>query len=144
MCPDEAWQIEHITNLLRTFLLSPLKSLSSIDYGYEELRYSAGVKFQVRLGKRLVDLEFKNNVLEIPPVELSDLWETLFQNIIAFELTSCAVQFFTTYIDMLVLLIKTSKDMDLLCDKRIVDNPSPSSFPLSISQYFVNYFLKNR
>ena len=118
MCPDEAWQIEHITNLLRTFLQSPLKSLSSIDYGCEELRYSAGVKFQVRLGKRLVDLEFKNNVLEIPPVESSDLWETLFQNIIAFELTSCAGgQFFTDYIVMLVLLIKTNEDMDLLCDE---------------------------
>lgn len=84
-------------------------------------------------------------MLEIPTVELTDLWETLFQNIIAFELTSCAGgQFFTAFIAMLVLLMNTNEDINLLCDKRIVDNPSPSSFPLSISHYLVNCFLRNQ
>lgn len=126
--PIKAGRIEHFTDLVRTFLQPTSTSLPTREsYWYDELQYpatqleEAGLKFQVGSNELLFDLDV--GMLEIPGVELSNLTEALFQNIIAFEQTRCAGdEFLSGYFAMLGSLIKTTKDMDLLRQYKIVEN----------------------
>ena len=124
-------QIEHFTDLIRIFQLPQLQSLPKRQTGSEivTLLYSAtqlheaGVKFRVNSSKCLLDITFeiKNGVLEMPRLELHDGTETLIRNVMALEeflypTNKCVTDYFIFLDD----LVNTAKDMDLLCNKKIV------------------------
>ncbi|KAM4126182.1 hypothetical protein ACB094_01G368800 [Castanea mollissima] len=131
--PPKNVKIEHFTDLIRIFQLPQLQSLPKRQTGSEmvTLSYSAtqlheaGVKFQVNSSKCLLDItfDFKNGVLEMPCLELYDETEALIRNVMAFE-QSCFGEkiFITDYFFFLDDLVNTTKDIDLLCDKRIIRN----------------------
>ncbi|KAF8031254.1 hypothetical protein BT93_D0450 [Corymbia citriodora subsp. variegata] len=83
----------------------------------------AGVKLRRSRSKCLFDIKFKNGVLEIPPLNLYDMTESYFRNVIAFEQRyyeddSCLIDYLL-FIDHLV---NTPADAKLLIDKEIIDN----------------------
>ncbi|KAM3714906.1 hypothetical protein ACJW31_01G368600 [Castanea mollissima] len=131
--PPKKVKIEHFTDLIRIFQLPQLQSLPKRQTGSEmvTLSYSAtqlheaGVKFQVNSSKCLHDItfDFKNGVLEMPCLELYDQTEAVIRNVMAFE--QCCFEekiFITDYFFFLDDLVNTTKDIDLLCDKRIIRN----------------------
>ncbi|KAM3702464.1 hypothetical protein ACJW31_04G027700 [Castanea mollissima] len=122
-------KIEHFTDLIRTFQLPPLKNLPKRDcprinhlYSATQL-HEAGVKFEVIMSGYCVDIKFENGVLKIPIIELDDLTEVVVRNIMALEQTRYIKNsYLTDYFILLDLLINTRKDVDLLCDKKILVN----------------------
>ncbi|KAK9997420.1 hypothetical protein SO802_022106 [Lithocarpus litseifolius] len=127
-------KILHFTDLLRVFLLpqslwpsstqSPQRGNKKVKLLYSATQLQeAGVKFKVSSNKGLTGLKFENGVLEIPCLELYDTTEALIRNIMALE-QICYIRngYVTDYFQMLDFLTNTTKDMDLLCDRKIVDN----------------------
>ena len=132
-------KIEHFTDLVRLFYLS--EQLLDRRSGGAKLSYSAtqlheaGIKFKgvefdenmrrYRGNRRFLDIRFdlKKGVLEIPCFALNEEKIRLIQNIIALE-QSIYVEhaYVTDFFVILNFLIKTSKDVDLLCDKGILIN----------------------
>ncbi|KAF8389068.1 hypothetical protein HHK36_025753 [Tetracentron sinense] len=84
----------------------------------------AGVKFKVSSSdKRLLDVEFKNGVLEIPRLEITDFTESFFRNIIALEqCNQFPNPFITSYSVLMDSLINTPKDVSILCRSGIIGN----------------------
>ncbi|CAB4263209.1 unnamed protein product [Prunus armeniaca] len=94
----------------------------------------AGVKFQsnTKAGS-IMNIEFEKGVFcyfgykrgtfEIPHLSIGELTDPLFRNLIAFE--QCYHHHsheITSYAFLMDKLIASSKDMEFLCDKRIIDN----------------------
>ncbi|XP_028761623.1 UPF0481 protein At3g47200-like [Neltuma alba] len=87
------YKIKHSTGLLRLFYLprTQLERNSFKGDGSDTLMYSvnesqeAGVKLEVSTNKCLLDLTFSRSVLEIPPIRVKDMTETLFRNVMALE-----------------------------------------------------------
>ncbi|GLT35162.1 hypothetical protein SLA2020_096380 [Shorea laevis] len=87
-----------------------------------ELR-EAGIRFKKGEGNSLFDIMFRNGVLEIPMIEITDSTESLYRNVIVCE------QFekenpkylieFTTFMDC---LINSEKDVELLRHCGIIEN----------------------
>ena len=121
-------KIKHFTHLLRTFQLNSPRKLPERGR-FPELLYSAtqlheaGVKFRVSSKKSLLGINFdlKSGVLEIPCLTLYDSNEFLIRNVIALE-QSQGNAYVTDYFAVLDILINTTKDIDLLCNKEIVVN----------------------
>ncbi|KAK7814799.1 hypothetical protein CFP56_002490, partial [Quercus suber] len=130
-------KIEHFTDLVRLFYLS--EQLPDRRSGVAKLSYSAtqlqeaGVKFKgvefdenmrrYRGNRRFLDIRFdlKNGLLEIPCIALNDEKIRLIRNIIALEQSLYVGHAYVTdFFVILNFLIKTSKDVDLLCDKGIL------------------------
>ncbi|GKV38049.1 hypothetical protein SLEP1_g46000 [Rubroshorea leprosula] len=83
----------------------------------------AGIRFKKGEGNTLFDIMFRNGVLEIPMITISDSTESLYRNVIVCEqfekedpkyLTE-----FTTFMDC---LINSGKDVELLCHCGIIEN----------------------
>ena len=138
-------EIEHFTDLLRTFQLPPpLNPLSPLIRTHETVKLSytatqlheAGVKFKVSSSKCLHDIKFdlKNGVLEIPCLQLYDDTEVLIRNVMALEqYSNWDKNYVMDYFLFMDFLINTTKDIDLLCNKGIVanylgDNKAAASF----------------
>ena len=122
-------EIKHFTDLLRFFALPPHDKLPQRNpktvfpkYSATQLR-EAGVKFKAIRGKSVLDLSFKEGVLEIPLLEFVDSTEAYVRNIMALEQCyhtwdRCITDFYL----ILDRLINTDKDVDLLSDKEIIIN----------------------
>ena len=126
---DSITEIKHFTDLLRTFQLPPLerrpqreRTMISNLYSLTQL-CEAGVELKVGSSKCLLDLKFKNGVLEIPQLSFEDRTEVLVRNVMALELCHYGMhQYVTDYYQILDFLVDTTKDVDILCDKNIVVN----------------------
>ena len=83
----------------------------------------AGVKIKRGESRSILDLKYDNGVLEIPPLKIDETTETLFRNIISFEqcYPNCEPRF-TSYAILLDNLINTAKDVDILCENKIIKN----------------------
>ncbi|GMY13125.1 UPF0481 protein At3g47200-like [Fagus crenata] len=83
----------------------------------------AGVKFRRVNSKSILDIRFKDGVLEIPPLKIDELTETYFRNLISFEqcYPNCEGRF-TSYAVLIDNLINTTKDVEILCENKIIDN----------------------
>ncbi|KAM4126184.1 hypothetical protein ACB094_01G369000 [Castanea mollissima] len=123
-------KIKHFTDLLRIFQLPPPERLKTERNKLIKNLYSAtqlheaGVKFKVSSSSNcLLELKFTNGVLEIPRIQLQDSTETVTRNVMAFEQCHFFEEaYITDYYIMLDFLINTTRDVDLLCDKRIMVN----------------------
>ncbi|XP_050258854.1 UPF0481 protein At3g47200-like [Quercus robur] len=122
-------EIDHFTDLLRTVQLPPPKKQPKRRYQQIRLFYTAtqlheaGVKFEVGTSECCFDIKFEKGVLKIPMLELNDWTEVATRNIMALEQTSYIKNaYFTDYFLLMDSLINTRKDVDLLCDKKILVN----------------------
>uniref|UniRef100_A0A7N2KZP2 Uncharacterized protein n=1 Tax=Quercus lobata TaxID=97700 RepID=A0A7N2KZP2_QUELO len=121
-------EIKHILDLIRKLLVS------SIEAGEDPTEWTplpsatslveAGVKI-IRKGesKSFLDIKFDNGVLEIPQLKIEETTESFFRNIISFEqcYPNCKPRF-TSYAILLDNLINTVKDVDILCENKIIKN----------------------
>ncbi|XP_058083999.1 UPF0481 protein At3g47200-like [Magnolia sinica] len=84
----------------------------------------AGVKFKKNEeSNSILNVKFRDGVLEIPPLLIDDYSDTLFRNLVAFE--QCypeATIRFTTYLVFMDFLVNASKDVALLHRNEIIDN----------------------
>ncbi|XP_059592223.1 UPF0481 protein At3g47200 isoform X5 [Vitis vinifera] len=88
--------------------------------------HEAGVRFELgSKEERLLDIVYRRSdgVLKIPRLKLDDKCEPLFRNLIAFE--QCHYRerlYITDYITLMDQLINTTKDVDVLVNKGIIEN----------------------
>ncbi|GKV08823.1 hypothetical protein SLEP1_g20399 [Rubroshorea leprosula] len=69
------------------------------------------------------DVKFKNRILEIPRLTVSDRTESLYRNLVVCEqFDNRYPAFLTDYIVLMDFLINTGKDGELLCEHGIIDN----------------------
>lgn len=122
--------IKHLTDLLRCFMLPnsfenlPKEREKNVRLSYSAKQlHEAGVKFEKSGSKCLYDITFEKGVLKIPCLKLSFSTEVLIRNVMALENYSYRTKgYITDYFAMLDLLIDSTQDMDLLCDKGIVNH----------------------
>ena len=122
-------EIYHFTDLLRTVQLPPPKKqpersckVICLMYTATQL-HEAGVKFEFGTSEGCFEIKFEKGVLKIPSLELNDWTEVLIRNIMALE-QICYIDdaYFTDYFLLMDSLINTIKDVDLLCDEKILFN----------------------
>nr|XP_048337409.1 uncharacterized protein LOC125424330 [Ziziphus jujuba var. spinosa]XP_048337410.1 uncharacterized protein LOC125424330 [Ziziphus jujuba var. spinosa] len=94
----------------------------------------AGVKFTKSSSNNMVDIEFEDGTFKIPLLLIHETTESIFRNLIAFEQCyhSCKDKI-TSYAILLDNLINTSKDVEILSDKGVIDNWLSAE---DASQYF--------
>ncbi|GKV44237.1 hypothetical protein SLEP1_g51435 [Rubroshorea leprosula] len=82
-----------------------------------------GVKFQKAESRNILNVKFKNGVLEIPPLTITPSTETIFRNLIIFEQCSllCTPRV-TSYAILLDCLVDTSDDVHLMNREGILEN----------------------
>ncbi|KAH0971762.1 hypothetical protein GBA52_023918 [Prunus armeniaca] len=90
----------------------------------------AGVKFVTKTctSSSFLDIQFKDGVLQIPGFAIDDWTTTLFLNLITFE--QChehPEKYISHYIFLMRCMIRTSKDVDLLVQNKIISSRPGSS-----------------
>lgn len=124
-------KIKHILDLLRYSLILPIRSekYTEKNAGWEPFSCAAkineaGIEFsRKRDYSTILDIKFYNGVLDIPPLAIHETTETIFRNLISFEqcYPNCD-PFITSYAKFMDNLIYTTKDVDLLTEKGILNN----------------------
>ncbi|KAJ0084539.1 hypothetical protein Patl1_29647 [Pistacia atlantica] len=85
--------------------------------------YQAGVKFKLGLSKNLFDIRFHNGILEIPRFTVVSSLENVWKNLLAFEHSQCDDDLLNDYIIIMNYLVNTPKDVDILVQHQIIQNP---------------------
>jgi hypothetical protein len=122
--------IEHFLDLLRKLLILFTKETKECigEYEWEVLPSAmrlveAGIKFKRGAYGSILDVKFIDGILEIPQLLIHDVTETGFRNLISYEQCHSKCEaWITSYAILLDNLIKTAKDMDILCENRIIHN----------------------
>ncbi|KAF8364770.1 hypothetical protein HHK36_033256 [Tetracentron sinense] len=122
-------QVQHLLDFIRSCLLpSSITVLPDGDRSCDVTRsatelHEAGVKFRMGESNCLLDISFRNGVLEIPSLKIEDWTESIFRNLIALEqcqkLPNSGI---TSYASLLDSLINTPKDVSLLIHYGIIEN----------------------
>ncbi|XP_062152643.1 UPF0481 protein At3g47200-like [Alnus glutinosa] len=121
--------IEHIVDLDRKLSTLSIEDKEERIGGWELLPSAtslveAGIKFKRGTSsENILDIKFIDGVLEIPPLVIHDVTETAFRNLISYEqcYPKCEAKI-TSYAVLLDSLINTAKDMDILCENKIIEN----------------------
>ncbi|KAG7985880.1 hypothetical protein I3843_03G049500, partial [Carya illinoinensis] len=119
----------HILDLLRKWWSLSINGYKYINKSVRQPMPSAtslveaGIEFkrgESNMG--ILNISFKNGILEIPPLLIQETTETVFCNLIAFEqcYPECEAMF-TSYAVLLDSLISTTKDINILCKNNILD-----------------------
>lgn len=83
----------------------------------------AGIEFQKSTSKHLLDLKFENGVFKIPELVVYDSTDSLLRNLIAFEqCVQFQKPFVTSYAVLMDRLVNTTRDVELLERKKIIQN----------------------
>ncbi|XVF65081.1 hypothetical protein PTKIN_Ptkin09bG0218100 [Pterospermum kingtungense] len=85
----------------------------------------AGIKFKLVQGNSMFDIRFENQTLYIPKINIEDHTERFLRNLIAFEQLFLADRDFmltTDYTAVLDNLINSPKDVEILCQNKIIEN----------------------
>ncbi|KAA8525435.1 hypothetical protein F0562_007298 [Nyssa sinensis] len=122
-------EVEHFIDFLR-ICLNPSKPRSepqrqkmvSIHLRCATELDEAGVKFFVGSSKNLFDIRFKNGILEIPQLRVTDVTESLLRNILAFEQCHYGTSYISDYVALMNGLINTRKDVELLVGRKVIGN----------------------
>ena len=82
----------------------------------------AGIKFKKK-GGSILDVGFSKGIMEIPPLFIDCFTMYQFRNLLTFEqLCPNMKPLFTTYVLFLDYIVNTSKDVELLHDKHIIEH----------------------
>ena len=123
-------EIEHFTDLLRTFYLPPYRPLPKRGRKRIKLLYTATqlheaeVKIEVSSSRCILDFEFdsQTGLLQIPRLELKHVTEILVRNVLALEQTRYVGNgYVTDYFLMMSSLVQSEEDLDLLRKLNIVN-----------------------
>ncbi|XP_019055180.1 PREDICTED: UPF0481 protein At3g47200-like [Nelumbo nucifera] len=120
----------HLLGFIRNTLISQFKFEEGADYSEWDpipcatSLVDAGVKLRLGNADNILNVKFDNGILEIPPVLIQENAESLFRNLIALEQCDKIFtdQIITSYAILLDYLINTSKDVDFLHRKEILQN----------------------
>ncbi|GMN66422.1 hypothetical protein TIFTF001_035478 [Ficus carica] len=127
---NKEFESKHILSLLRNSLVSSSEKAKDKNWGWQRLPPvtaldEMGMKFKKgREGVSILDIEFKDGVLVIPLLFFQDMTtECLFRNLIGLEqcLPNCA-SVITGFVTLMADLIKTTKDVEILCNNGVVDS----------------------
>ncbi|XP_062151591.1 UPF0481 protein At3g47200-like [Alnus glutinosa] len=121
--------IKHIVDLDRKLSTLSIEDEEKGIEGWELLPSAtslveAGIKFKRGTSSQnILDIKFIDGVLEIPPLVIHEVTETAFRNLISYEqcYPKCKARI-TSYAILLDSLINTAKDMDILCENKIIEN----------------------
>ncbi|XP_018840317.2 UPF0481 protein At3g47200-like [Juglans regia] len=83
----------------------------------------AGIKVSPAKAQSFLDVKFKKGVIEMPKIAINDLMRCLLLNCVAFE--QChrgSKKYFTVYATFLDCLVNTSKDIEYLRERNVIDN----------------------
>ncbi|PON93749.1 hypothetical protein TorRG33x02_104520 [Trema orientale] len=134
---DKHKEYKHILDLFRDSLIFP-SSIAKQDKGslncvtdWKQMPTAtslqeAGIRFKratSSMPSNILDIKFRDGVLEIPQLLIQDMTESLLRNLICYEqcLPHCE-EVITSYAVLLDSLINTPKDMEILCKSEIIDN----------------------
>lgn len=121
-----SFKIEHILHFLRIcqqpLELPPQRELKMLVVPSITHLYRAGVKFQLSSSKNVLDIKFKNGILEIPRLQIVDQTEILLRNLQAFEQCHCLDNYTGDYIAMMAMLVNAANDVELLSRCGIIEN----------------------
>ncbi|CAL2272901.1 unnamed protein product [Prunus armeniaca] len=141
-CPANLDQVNHFVDFIRRHYLAlppPQKDEQKHNAMVHEIPPSvtaldeAGVKFETIKGSAsLLNIEFNNGCLKIPNFVVDDWTETLFRNLIAFEHRFGTEKYISQFMFLMMCMIRTSKDADLLMDYGVISSMLGSSKDLSI------------
>lgn len=119
--------VKHVVDLLRKWLISftakeESKSQWRLIPSVTTL-VEAGVKFRKGTSESILDIEFSEGILKIPPLLVHEISDDIFRNLIAYEQChpGCEARL-TSYAIFMDNLINTTNDLDILCENEIVDN----------------------
>ncbi|KAM0960461.1 hypothetical protein ACFX2I_025401 [Malus domestica] len=125
----ETWKFRHLLNNARDLLVGSVSRNKESLYEYwvpipsvthlEEI----GVKFQLASwGTELlcITINRENGVMKIPHMTIGANTECVFRNLIAYERCSMKPHYILSYAMLFNQLIKSTKDLDSLIQKRIV------------------------
>ncbi|ONH97756.1 hypothetical protein PRUPE_7G208100 [Prunus persica] len=125
---DRPLETKHLLDGIRNSLLASYPQAETHSYwepipSVTEL-LQAGVEFKLRSDTwdNMLDITFKNGVMEIPPIDIGENAESLFRNLIAYEQSDPSIRDcnITSYAVILDNLINTSTDADFLIQKEII------------------------
>ncbi|XVF60077.1 hypothetical protein PTKIN_Ptkin08bG0014400 [Pterospermum kingtungense] len=148
--------VKHILDLLRSSLVLPSEEVKKYRSMPSQHRLvwqpipsvtrlkEAGVKFVKVSADSILDVKFRNGVLEIPSLLIQETTETIFRNLISYEqcLPNCD-PIFTSYAKVMDNLIDSTGDMELLCKKEVFDNwLSPEDATEFFNKLYNDTFLK--
>ncbi|KAG6673041.1 hypothetical protein I3842_16G091300 [Carya illinoinensis] len=128
---DAGSEAMHFVDMMRYFYLPPKcqsfpkrRDVDVISEKYSASQLAeAGLKFKPISGESLLDIRFKEGVLEIACFPLDNTTEIYARNIMAWEQSHYPYEAYVTdYIMMLDFLINTGKDVDLLVQQGILVN----------------------
>ncbi|ONH95920.1 hypothetical protein PRUPE_7G096100 [Prunus persica] len=141
-------QVNHFVDFIRRYYLAPpppQEDQQKHNANVHEIPPSvtaldeAGVKFETIKGSAsLLNIEFKNGRLKIPNFIVDDWTETLFRNLIAFEQCHDTEKYISQFMFLMMCMIRTSKDADLLMDSGVISSMLGSSKDLSILFNHIN------
>ncbi|CAH8387145.1 unnamed protein product [Eruca vesicaria subsp. sativa] len=96
---------------------------SNIIHSISKLR-QAGIKIrELKDVKSFLVVRFRHGAIEMPSITVDDLMGSFFPNCVAYE--QCHVgcsKHFTTYATLLDCLMNTNKDVEYLCEQKIIEN----------------------
>ncbi|KAK9290079.1 hypothetical protein L1049_008243 [Liquidambar formosana] len=123
---------KHLLDLLRSSIIPLIpqephtydksNSPSHIIHCVSKLR-RAGIKLQSVKADTFLTVKFRHGVIEMPTITVDEFTSTFLLNCVAFEQChSHCSNHITTYATLLDCLINTSKDVEYLCDRNIIEN----------------------
>ncbi|XP_020410574.1 UPF0481 protein At3g47200 [Prunus persica] len=120
----------HILDLIRTSIVFPFRHESARFNSKTQLMHPAtalsmtGIRFACSSkSDSIMEIRFADGVFTIPQLEIGELTESLFRNLIALE--QCYhghSQQITSYAVLMDNLIASSKDIELLCERKVLGN----------------------
>ncbi|KAK3205163.1 hypothetical protein Dsin_019209 [Dipteronia sinensis] len=132
---------EHFVDLIRRCLQPPqlqLREFKTLAAPSATQLHQTGVQFKLaRSNEHLLDIRFKNGILEIPKLTVVDETEGILRNLQIFEILHCETYYVNAYIVIMNCLVNTSNDVDLLMQNRVVENWLWSSE--AVSSIFQNH-----
>ncbi|TXG58330.1 hypothetical protein EZV62_016159 [Acer yangbiense] len=119
----------HLLDLVRTSLIpydqtqpTTNNKPAQVIHRISKLRW-AGIKLNPVKAESFLVVKFRHGVIDMPTITIDDFMTSFLLNCVAYEQchSSCS-KHFTTYVTLLDYLINTTKDVEYLCDRNIIDN----------------------
>ncbi|XP_012090700.2 UPF0481 protein At3g47200 isoform X1 [Jatropha curcas] len=101
--------------------------------------YRAGVKFELASSKNLLDIEFRDGILKLPVLKMTNRSEILLRNLQAFEQCHCKDKYLNDYIALISTLVETAEDVKIMAENGIIQNRLRNNDSLST---LFNYLAK--
>ncbi|XP_059455189.1 UPF0481 protein At3g47200-like [Corylus avellana] len=131
--PDHSLEWLHLLDLVRLILISRCSTKESSEISRTRIRpfnpipcvtklRRAGIKVNRHTADTFLDVKFKNGVIKMPDIILDDSMCSLLVNCVAFEQSCNISKYFSNYAMLLDCLVNTARDVDYLCDHRVIDN----------------------